>query len=400
MSEKAPSNELPSSGWTMEQAPAAETIVNGRRVLYFAGTGYLGLQAHQALAEVACEAVRQYGIHTATSRSGYGTSPPVREVEQRAAAFLGAEDAAYLVSGYATNSAVAAALAGHFDCVLMDEHAHDSLQESCGYLGTLAEPPLQFRHCDVDHLRSLLERASAAGRRALVLTDGVYAASGDVAPLADYAALLAQYKHAALLVDDAHGLGVLGQSGRGSLELAGVPADAVNRDLDEPVGGARIFHTATLSKAVGGHGGIIAGSRAFLDRVRRTSGWFRGSSAPAAPVAAATAKGLEIVANTPALRESLQKNVGYLRKALRDLGLNVAPSPSPIIGFQLATGAAMKQVHERLAAAGILIGLTRDYAGVGADGMLRIAVFATHTPEMLDRLIASLQAALHEVNAP
>jgi 7-keto-8-aminopelargonate synthetase-like enzyme len=399
MPEQTKNSESTPAFWTMESGPAPETIVNGRRVLYFAGTGYLGLQTHPALAAAAIEALRQFGIHSATSRSGYGTSPPVREVETRAAKFLSVEDALYLVSGYATNQAVAAALSHRFDCALVDEHAHDSLREACRYL-SLAEPPASYRHCDVGSLREQLERAIAKGRRPLVLTDGVFAASGDLAPLAEYVDLIARHDAAAILVDDAHGLAVLGDGGRGSLELAGVPADRINRAFDEMSDAPRVFHTATLSKALGGQGGLIAGSRAFLDCVRGASGWFRGASAPAAPVAAATAKGLEIVATTPALRKSLRNNVDLLRRSLRDLGLNVPPGPSPIIGIRLSSGAEMKRVYERLVEAGILIGFTRDYAGSGPDGMLRIAVFATHTTEMLDRLIASLQAALHEVNAP
>ncbi len=203
---------------------------------------------------------------------------------------------------------------------------------------------------------------------------------------------------AALLVDDAHGLGVLGDGGRGSLEHAGITSDRVNRDPDEELAGMRVYHTATLSKAIGGHGGVVAGSGRFLDRVRATSGWYRGSSAPAAPVAAATARGLQLVTETPELRTSLAHNVSQLRQALRELGLDVELSPAPIVGVRLDSAEAMQQVHARLASEGILIGYTRDYAGAGPDGMLRIAVFATHTPAMLERLVAALREALNEVD--
>ena len=382
----------------MEAAPAPETLVNGRRVLYFAGTGYLGLQSHAALIAAAHEALEQYGIHTATSRSGYGTSPPVREVERRAAELLGAEDAIYLVSGYAGNTAVAAALAGTVDCVLVDEHAHDSLAEAARALGASVPAPILFRHRDVEHLAAFARQIAAAGKRPLVLTDGIFAVSGHIAPLAQYVALLDDIHGAALMVDDAHGLGVLGEGGRGSLEHAGISSDRVNRDPDEELVGTRIYHAATLSKAIGGHGGVVAGSRRFLDRVRAASGWYRGSSAPAAPVAAATAKGLELVTEKPALRTSLAHNVSQLRQALRELGLDVELSPAPIVGVRLDSAEAMRQVHARLASEGILIGYTRDYSGAGPDGMLRIAVFATHTPTMLARLVAALREALNEVD--
>ncbi len=127
--------------------------------------------------------MEQYGIHTATSRSGYGTSPPLLEVERRAAKLLGAEDAIYLVSGYAGNTAVAAALAGTVDRVLVDEHAHDSLAESARGLGASVPAPIAFRHRDVEHLGELIRQSAAAGTRPLVLTDGIFAVSGHIAPL-------------------------------------------------------------------------------------------------------------------------------------------------------------------------------------------------------------------------
>jgi 7-keto-8-aminopelargonate synthetase-like enzyme len=383
----------------MEAAPAPETLVNGRRVLYFAGTGYLGLQSHPALVAAARESLERYGIHTATSRSGYGSSPPLCEVERRAAELLDTEEAIYLVSGYAGNTVVAAALAGTVDCVFVDEHAHDSLVESARALGASVRTPSVFRHRDVEHLGELVRQSAADRKRPLVLTDGIFAVSGHVAPLATYLALLDGVDGAALLVDDAHGLGILGARGRGSLEHAGIPSDRINRDPDEDAAGARVYHTATLSKAIGGHGGVVAGSRRFLDRVRSASGWYRGSSAPAAPVAAATAKGLELVMESPELRASLATNVLQLRRALAELGMEVEMGPAPIIGLRLASAAAMQQVHTRLGNDGILIGYTRDYSGAGPDGMLRIAVFATHTPAMLERLVATLRNALSEVDA-
>ncbi|MGD9724622.1 MAG: aminotransferase class I/II-fold pyridoxal phosphate-dependent enzyme [Pirellulales bacterium] len=385
-----------SHAWEMEGAPGAETLLNGRRYLYFAGTGYLGLQGHPALIAAASEAVQKYGIHAATSRAGYGTSPPVREVERRAARFLGADEAAYLVSGYAGNFAVMSALSDQATLALVDEASHHSLVEATRMLAGLSQPAIVFRHRDAGHLDELLHVHARAGSRPLVLTDGVFALSGRVAPLADYLSVLAKYDGAMLYLDDAHALAVLGQCGRGSLELAGVAATAINRDPSEAAAGPRVFHSATLSKAVGGHGGIVAGTTDFMARLRRASGWFRGASAPAASVAAATAKGLELIEADPTLRTRLASNVGQLRHALRNLGLDVEVSGAPIIGLQLTTAAAMQRVQQRLADEGILIAYTRDYAGAGRDGMLRIAVFATHTNEQIARLVDALRRALAE----
>ncbi len=380
--------------WTMESPPGAETVLNGRSYLYFAGTGYLGLQGHPALVAAATAAAQKYGVHTATTRSGFGTSPPVREVEERAAQWLGTESALYLVSGYAGNFAVAAALSSAVDLVLVDEFAHDCLREATRWLDHLQRPPLVFRHRDAAHVRELLRAQLPRGGRPLLLTDGLFPVSGNLAPLADYLSILGHYEGAMLHVDDAHAVGALGALGRGSLELAGVPAERINRDLDEPAAAPRVFLSATLSKAVGGHGGIIPGTAAFLDRVRRSSGWFRGASAPAAAVAAATAKGLERVQSDPLLRRRLADNVATLRSALGALGLGVAASPSPIIGIALDSAERMQRVQRQLVSQGIVIAYARDYAGAGPTGMLRIAVFATHTPPMIERLVEALAGAL------
>ena len=251
-----------------------------------------------------------------------------------------------------------------------------------------------FRHRDVDHAAELLAAHVQPGRRALIMTDGVFPVSGHLAPLAEYLAILDRYDGSMLLVDDAHGLAVLGDEGRGSLEWAGVAAERINRLDDGLPSGSRVFHSATLSKAIGGHGGVIAGTTAFLDRVRRASGWVRAASAPAAPVAAATAKALEIVQGDPALRGRLATNVKMLRSGLRNLGLEVEDSPSPIMGISLESAEAMQAVQRRLLDVGIAVAYTRDYAGAGPLGMLRIAVFATHTPVMIERLVEGLRRAL------
>ncbi len=225
------------------------------------------------------------------------------------------------------------------------------------------------------------------------MTDGVFAASGRLAPLGDYLSILDAYQGAMLLVDDAHGMAVLGSGGRGSLELAGVAPQRINASAPA-VERTAVYHTTTLSKAVGGQGGAIVGTREFLSDVRQSSGWFRGASAPAAPVAAATARALEIIQTEPALRSQLADNAKYARDALRDLGLEIEPWPTPIISFRLENAADMQRVQQQLLAAGIAIAYTRNYAGAGPDGMLRVAVFATHTRSMIDQLVDGLGRVL------
>ena len=378
----------------MQGPPGAETILNGRRYLYFAGTGYLGLQGHPEVIAAAIAALQTYGIHSATTRTGFGTTPLLREVEERASAFLGVEDALYLSTGYAGNSAIVAAIKERVAIVLIDELAHDSLQEGVHSLDGLDLPPIYFRHRDPAHVKEMIAQHARPGLPVLLMTDGVFAVSGKLAPLADYLEVLRDTPDSLLLVDDAHGLGVIGEHGRGSLENAGVEPRMVNRDPEECLASEpMIFHSAVLSKAVGGHGGVIAGSKRFLERVRQSSGWFRAASAPASAMAAATAKGLAIISSDSSLRHQLAKNVAMLRNGLRELGLDVEMTSSPIIGLSLGSAEEMARIHQRLLDEGIAIAFSRDYVGCGANGTLRIAVFATHTPMMINRLLDSIRRA-------
>ncbi len=381
--------------WVIESPPGPRTRINGKEYLYFAGTGYLGLQAHPELIAAAQQAVARYGIHSATTRAGFGTSAPVLEVESRACSLLQTESAIYLVSGYACNFALIAAIADQVELAFIDASAHDCLAEAMHGLRCLSRPPTVFRHRDPADLQRLLQEQAHPSSRILVLTDGLFAVSGHVAPLAEYQAVLSPYSQAMLLVDDAHGLAVLGEQGRGTLEHCGIDPQRVNRDLEEPAPvGPRIFHTTTLSKAVGGHGGVIAGSRRFIKRIKESSGWYRGASAPAAPVAAATAKGLELISGQAGLRRQLADNVAALRGGLQSLGLAVESTPSPIVSLVLENASRMEHVHQYLLREGIAIAYARDYAGAGADGILRIAMFATHSVAMIEYLLQKMAEAL------
>ncbi len=383
--------------WLMESPPAAETILNGRQYLYFAGTGYLGLQAHPEVIAAAQAAAEQYGIHTATSRTVYGTAPPHEEVERRAAEFLGAEAGLYLVTGYAVNFAIAATISPLVDVVLMDELAHDCLREAARWLENLKMPPIKFRHRDAIHVAEILREHCRPGWRPLLMTDGLFAVNGSLSPLGEYIEVLRKYDDSILLVDDAHSVAAIGETGKGSLEIAGVKASEINADLTRSVStGLRVFRSATMSKAVGGHGGMLAGDHAFLERARQSSGWFRGASAPAAAVAAATAKALEIVQTQPELRGRLAANVERARASLQKLGVKIEASLSPVISLSIGQAEQKRRIQQRLQDEGIVIAFFQQYTGSGSEGTLRIAIFATHTPQMIDRLVTALQMALKE----
>jgi 7-keto-8-aminopelargonate synthetase-like enzyme len=206
------------------------------------------------------------------------------------------------------------------------------------------------------------------------------------------------------LIDDAHGFGTLGENGWGTLEYCisrsqAPPGNAlparlrlanVRANADANNEGPGVFVGGTLSKALGGYGGILASSAAFIELAKKASHYFDGASAPPSPVAGASAKALEIVLQEPQLRKRLQANVAHLRRGLKEIGLPVEETPSPIIGLRVGDAENMRRIHRELKAVGILLPYS-TYSGAGKEGILRIAVFATHTAEMLDRLIGELR---------
>jgi 7-keto-8-aminopelargonate synthetase-like enzyme len=370
--------------------------IDGREYLYFVGTGYLGLQAHPEVIRAACEAAQRYGIHSATSRAGFGNTPPTLSVERRAAEFFGTEASFYFPAGYASNSILLRAIENDFDALFVDEYSHYCVCEAASQSG---RPTFRFRHRDASDLADNLHKHLHPGQRPLVMTDGVFSVRGTIAPLADYVASLANYPGAGLLVDDAHGVGVLGNRGRGTLEhfglFDGVHEDSVNSKIVSPLitqerGDCALFLCATLSKALGGYGGIIPGSQGFIDCVRAASHWYDGATSPPAPVTAASARALELIQADPDLRTRLWSNVRRLKDGLRAMGFDVDDTPVPIICLVVGDGENMRRIQQELMRHGIATAYIAAYSGLSAAGGLRIAVFAAHTDEMIQRLLDEL----------
>ena len=385
-------NEPPRPRPVMQSPPGPETIIDGRRYSYFAGTSYLGLHADPAVIEAACAATRRYGIHTATSRGGFGNNPPTLEVERLVAKFFAAPDAFYFVSGYMGTAVLAFAVQGAFDVILADEYCHFSMLEAAKLLGL---PIHQFRHLDVNAFADALRTAAPPPQRPLLLTDGVFSSTGEIAPLDKYLQLLDSRPGAAVLIDDAHGVGTIGAHGRGSLEHLGLGSRPINATADElPAGTAGVYVCATLSKALGGFGGIVAGTSKCMDRVRTASHCFDAASAPPTAVAAASVQALEIVMARPELRTQLQRNIQHVRQGLRALGVPVDDLPTSIVAARCGSAERMKQLHDELRQRGFIVPYVRAYSGAGPEGLMRIAVCAAHTESMIDALLDEFRRLL------
>ena len=370
--------------YLMQSPLGAKTMINGRDVDYFCGTGYYCLQGHVGLIDAACNAMRLYGINSGTSRAGFGNNTVLLDVEQKAARFFGAESALYYVSGYLGNAILLQGLAPDYDVIFVDEESHYSILDGAS---TVDKPMVTFAHADSDDLRLKLSRYLTSGQRPLVISDGVFPTSGEIAPLAVYDTILSDYPDSILCVDDAHAYMVIGETGRGSLEYCGVQ-------------GERRYSCGTLSKAAGGHGGIITGSAALIEQLKRYSKIPAGASSVPVPAAAASAAGLAILQQQPELRRQLWANVAYAKKAFRELGFEGIPdTPVPIICLSAHSSGLrldLALIQQQLFAKGIAVLYVPggSYTSVPKSGALRIAIFSTHSREQIDRMVGQIGSML------
>jgi 7-keto-8-aminopelargonate synthetase-like enzyme len=359
----------------MGSGPGPETVINGKRYLYFGGTGYFGFQTHPEIIQAAQRAVAEFGMDTATSRSIFGTSPLYLAVEKRAREFLGSDDAIYLPSGYLINIAGFQSLTQlrRFDAMFVDDGAHWSITD---FMYALQKPVYTFAHGDPEDLGRKLKAYLQPGQRPLVASDGIFPTFGRIAPLPAYLPLVEAYD-GCLWVDDCHALGVLGARGRGTYEHYGLRSE-------------RLYFGSTLSKAAGAHGGIIPGKEEFIQPIR-AGHIANGSNSSVSAAAAAAVKGLELMMAHPELRQQLWRNARQLKSGLKAMGFDQDNTPVPVAAWMLKTAADMDRVQAEMMKRGIAIQRT-DYVGAGPNGVLRAVVFANHKPEQIAHMLSELKS--------
>ena len=353
----------------MQSPPGAETIIDGKRYVYFVGTGYFCLQGHPMVIEASCEASRKYGIGSATSRVGYGNNPALLDVERLAAEFFDTEDSFYFVSGYCGNGIMAKGLRDDYDAIFIDSMSHYSILDG---IQQANKKSFTFAHCDPEDLSSTLKKNLLPRERAMVMADGIFPMTGEISPVQDYLKVLDSYPDSSICLDDAHAVGVLGDNGRGTFEHFSLEGD-------------NLYFSGTLSKAIGGHGGIIPDSKPLLDRIKSASHLYNGSSPPPVAAAAATAKALEIVMKNPDIRTRLWENTKNVKSGLRSLGLDIEDTNVPIICLDFDNPERMRKIQQALEKKGIMVAYVEQYGKSG--GIIRIAVFSEHTDEMIEQLI-------------
>jgi 8-amino-7-oxononanoate synthase len=348
--------------------------IAGRERDYFSGTGYLGLHNHPAVLQAAIDCIRRYGLSTATSRGGYGEHPVYDRLDEELHAFFNCERAIYFASGYLGAAIVCQGYRDDCEQIFIDERAHFSVFDAARGAG---KPVHAYPHLDPEGLQSLLRRELRPRERPLVLSDGIFPISGEIAPLPDLLRLIEPF-NGKVGLDDAHAVGVLGPAGRGTADYYGI-------QLNE-----RLATSATLSKALGGYGGILTGSAQQIGQLERNSRVYVAASPPPLPAAAAAAQALEIARQQPELRARLRDNVRLARQGLRALGWELADTPVPILCLGVRPGLDLGRIKDALFERDICISHVTTYSSTPPGGALRIAIFADHTPQQIERLVAEI----------
>jgi glycine C-acetyltransferase/8-amino-7-oxononanoate synthase len=349
--------------------------IDGQEVLLLASNDYLGLAGHPDIIDAAAEATRRYGVGSGASRLVSGTLPPHRDMERALARFKKTASALAFGSGYLANLGTIPALIGRGGLILADRLCHASLIDACRLSGADFRV---YHHNDLAHLATLLSRRKAV-RRTLVVTDGVFSMDGDVAPLPELFDLARRYD-AELYVDDAHGTGVMGETGRGTLE---------HFHLEDAVP----FHMGTLSKAVGCIGGFVAGTEPLVTYLLNTSRSFMYTTAPPPGAAAAVIAALGIIQREPERRQRLWANRDRLCAGLNRLGFSIGASASPIIPIIIGRADRALVFAKQLLLNGVFAPAIRPPTVPESTSRIRVTITSEHTPTQIDQALVAFQRA-------
>ncbi len=351
---------------TLESPQGAWIVVDGKRVLNMCSNNYLGFANHPALREAAKKAIDEYGVGPGAVRTIAGTMKLHLELEEKLAAFKGAEAVISFQSGFNANLATIPALVGRGDAIFSDELNHASIIDGCRL--SRAEI-IRYAHNDPKDLEEKLREAQGKYRRMLIVTDGVFSMDGDIAPLPEIADLAEKYG-AILMVDDAHGEGVLGHGGRGIVDHFGL-----HGRVDVEVG--------TLSKAFGVVGGYVAGSRELVEYLRQKARPFLFSSAVTPPDVAACIAAVDILNASTELVDRLWDNTRYFKEEMRKLGFDLGKSVTPITPVMLGDAKLAQAFSRRLFEEGIFAQAIGYPTVPRGKARIRVMLSATHTKEDL-----------------
>jgi glycine C-acetyltransferase len=357
---------------TLSSPQGAWLIVDGKQVLNFCSNNYLGLANHPRVVQAAKQAIDQYGIGPAAVRTIAGTMGLHIELERRMAAFKGVEAAISLQSGFNANLGTIPALVDKDDVIFSDELNHASIIDGCRLSRATV---IRYAHCNPQDLEARIEENKDKGyKRALAVTDGVFSMDGDVAPLDKLYEVTSQHG-ILLMVDDAHGEGVLGKGGRGIVDHY-----HLHGKVDVEVG--------TLSKAFGVVGGIVAGNQRIVEWLHQRARPFLFSSAMTVPDVAACLAALDILEESTELVDKLWDNTEYFKREMQGLGFDTGKSTTPITPIMLGEAPLAQSFSRRLFEEGVFamaIGFPTVPRGLAR---IRVMISAAHDKKDLDKGLA------------
>ncbi len=355
-----------------EQDP--EVMVEGRPMIMLGSNNYLGLTSHPKVKTAATEAIRKYGSGCAGSRFLNGTLDLHVELETKLAGFFRKEAAITFSTGYQTNLGIISSLCGKDDVVVIDKLDHASIIDACRL--SFAEVR-KFRHNDMASLETVLQECGTRGK--LVVVDGVYSMEGDIAPLPEIVRIAKRYG-ARIMVDDAHGIGVLGKSGRGTAEHFGL-----EDDVDIIMG--------TYSKSMASIGGFVAAEEDVIHFMKHTSRPLIFSASPPPASVASVIAALDIIDREPERREQLWRNTRKMLQAFRSMGYDTGVSETPIIPLLMGEMDRAFMMWKILSEEGVFVNPVVPPATQAGRCLIRTSYMATHTEEMLDRVLVILERA-------
>jgi 8-amino-7-oxononanoate synthase len=352
----------------IESAQDPEIIMNGRRMIMIGSNNYLGLTNHPKVKEAAIEAIKKYGTGCAGSRFLNGTLTIHVELEEKLAQFMRKEAALIFSTGFQVNLGVISALVGKDDVVVIDKMDHASIIDGCRLsFGEVKK----FRHNDMNDLERLLREYESKDK--LIVVDGVFSMEGDIAHLHEIIALAKKYG-ARVMVDDAHGIGVLGQTGRGTAEHFGL-----EDEVDLIMG--------TYSKSLASIGGFIAGSTDVIHYIKHFARSLIFSASPPPASVASVSAALDIIENEPERRKALWRNTNKMFKGFTELGFEVGPSQTPIIPIVVGENENAFIMAMMLQEEGVFANVAVSPAVPNGRALIRTSYMATHTEEQLDHVL-------------
>ena len=359
---------------TIESPQGAWLQVDGKKVLNFCSNNYLGLANHPDIVAAAKKATDQFGVGPAAVRSIAGTMSLHVELEKRLAAFKGVEAAITFQSGFTANLATIPALVGKEDVIFSDRLNHASIIDGCRLSGAKI---IAYEHNDPTSLDEQIQANQGQFRRALIVTDGVFSMDGDIAPLPSLVEVVERH-NILLMVDDAHGEGVLGHGGRGIVDHFGL-----HGKVDVEVG--------TMSKAFGVVGGVVAGNAAIIEWLRQRGRPFLFSSAVTVPDAAACLAAIDLLEDSTQLVDRLWSNARYFKAGMKTLGFNTGVSETPITPVMLGEAPLAQQFSRELFEAGVFAMALGFPTVPQGKARIRVMISAAHSSADLDQGLAAFK---------